>query len=54
VLEKDCSAQTLMQNIQELLKDRQKYSQMQKSLLSMAVPDCAERLCAIMETLAGK
>ena len=30
------------------------YSAMRKALLDMSVPDCAERLCAIMENLIKK
>ena len=54
LLEKDCTAQALMEQIQSLLEDRQRYDRMVKALQSMVVPDSAERLCAIMEQLAGK
>ncbi len=52
VLEKDCTAQELMDKVQALLDDCDAYSRMQKSLLSMAVPDSAHRMCSIMEQLA--
>ena len=54
ILEKDCTAQVLMDQIQKLLHDTQRYSQMRKALQSMVVPDSAERVCAIMEQLAAK
>ena len=52
MLEKKCTAEALMEQIQSLLEDRKRYDDMSKALLSMAVPDCAERLCVIMEQLA--
>ena len=54
MLEKDCTAQALMEQINGLLQDKARYSQMSKALMSMAVPDSAERLCSIMEKLAAK
>ena len=55
ILEKDCSAETVMAKIKELLENRDAYDQMRKALMQIAVPDCAERICAIMEELiAGK
>ena len=55
ILEKDCTAQTVMAKINELLEDRNAYEAMRKGLLSIAVPDCAERICTIMEELiSGK
>ncbi len=52
MLEKDCTAGKLMQTVQQLLSDREGYSQMKRQLLSMAVPDSAQRMCNIMEQLA--
>ena len=49
VLEKDCTAQEIWQQIEKLLADSQGYRQMEKQLLAMSVPDCAERLCTMME-----
>ena len=54
MLEKDCTAQGLMEEIKALLEDKPRYEAMVKSLQDMAVPDSAERLCAIMEALAAR
>ena len=54
LLEKDCTAEKLMQEITELLNDKERYSAMRKALLEMSVPDCAERLVSIMEKLIRK
>ncbi len=51
VLEKDCTAQGLMDTVTQLLADPQRCKQMRKQLLDICVPDCAERLCTIMEQL---
>ena len=51
ILEKDCTAQRLMDEITGILNDKQRSGAMRKTLLDMSVPDCAERLCAIMESL---
>lgn len=52
LLEKDCTAQALWEEITGLLSDRQRYSQMQKALQNMVVLDSAERLCEIISDLA--
>lgn len=54
LLEKDCTAQALYQQITNLLSDKTRYDTMSKALYSMAVPDSAERLCNLMERLAKK
>ncbi len=54
LLEKECTAQRLYQEIAGLLEDTQRYTAMEKALYTMAVPDSAERLCAVMERLAKK
>ena len=54
ILEKDCTAERLMEEITGILEDKERYSAMRKALLDMSVPDCAERLCAIMENLIKK
>ncbi len=54
MLEKDCTAQNLMEQISQLLADQKRYSDMRKNLLNMAVPDSAERLCNIVESLICK
>ncbi len=51
IMEKDCTATAVMDKINEMLKDREGYEAMSKSLLSMAVPDSAERLCDVMQKL---
>ena len=51
VLEKDCTARELMDQIQNLLADRERYNRMSATLQSMVIPDCAERVCKIMEQL---
>lgn len=52
VLEKDCTPQRLMDEITALVSDQNRCDAMRKALHSMAVPDSAERLCAVMERLA--
>ena len=54
ILEKDCTAQKLMEEITGILENKERYSTMRQALLDMSVPDCAERLCAIMESLIKK
>ena len=51
VKERDCTEQRLMEEIGELLADRERYSAMCKALQGMVIPDCAERVCDIMEKL---
>ena len=51
ILEKDCTAEAVMQKITELLSDKKANDAMRKALVGMAVPDCAERICAVMEEL---
>ena len=51
ILEKDCTADVVMNKINELLGSPEKYDAMSKSLLGMAVPDSAERLCDVMQKL---
>ena len=53
ILEKDCTAQAVMDKINHLLNDQQAYETMRKALMDMAVPDCAERVCTIMEELSS-
>jgi UDP-N-acetylglucosamine--N-acetylmuramyl-(pentapeptide) pyrophosphoryl-undecaprenol N-acetylglucosamine transferase len=52
VLEKDCTAQHLMEQIKGILGDTQRAKKMEKALLQMCVPDSAERLCDIAYNLA--
>ena len=51
VLEKECSAQVIYEKIKEILGHTQKAEAMRQALLSMVVPDSAERVCSIMESL---
>jgi UDP-N-acetylglucosamine--N-acetylmuramyl-(pentapeptide) pyrophosphoryl-undecaprenol N-acetylglucosamine transferase len=54
VLEKDCTAQRLMEELTGLLSDGERCRSMSRALLDMAVPDSAERICDILESLAQK
>ena len=54
MLERDCSAESLMQTITELLQDPARRESMRKALHGICVPDCAERICTIMEQLGEK
>ena len=53
VLEKDCTAENLMQQITQLLSDKERCAQMEKSLRKMCVLDSAERLCDIIYQLGN-
>lgn len=52
MLEKDCTAQALMEQIQGLLQDPQRCRQMRSAMQSMVVLDSAQRLCGAIEALA--
>ena len=54
ILEKDCSAQKIFDEIKAIVGDSQRAQAMQKALHSMVVPDSAERVCGIMESLIKK
>lgn len=54
MLEKDCTAQAVMDEINALLESKERYEAMAQALKNMAVPDSAERLCNIMQTLAQR
>ena len=54
ILEKDCSAQVLMEQIQSILSDPERKQQMRRGLQSIVVPDSAERLCDIAAELARR
>lgn len=54
ILEKDCTAQLLMDKITGLLADPNRRARMGVALQRMSVPDSAERLCGVMESLGGK
>ena len=51
IKEEECTAELLMQQISSLLADKKRYQQMIKSLQSMVVVDCTEKLCDLMEEL---
>jgi UDP-N-acetylglucosamine--N-acetylmuramyl-(pentapeptide) pyrophosphoryl-undecaprenol N-acetylglucosamine transferase len=52
--ENECTPQRLYSEITALLADKARYDAMSRALYAMAVPDSAERLCNLMEQLAGK
>ena len=52
LLEKDCTAQKLMDEINGLLSNPERYKSMERALLRLSVPDSAERLCDIAYNLA--
>ena len=54
VLEKDCTAEKLYALVKELLADENRRKEMGKSLHSLVKLDSAERICAIVEEVAGK
>lgn len=52
ILEKDCTAQLLMDEIKGLLTAPARCKKMEQALLQLSVPDSAERLCDIAYNLA--
>ena len=52
--EKECTPKRLFAEIKALLADKERYAKMSRALYAIAVPDSAERLCAVMEQLAKK
>ena len=54
LLEGECTDQRLMQEITGILSDPQRQSRMRTALQSLSVPDCAERICNILEELGRK
>ncbi len=54
VLEKDCSAQLLMAEITEILRNKERSSQMRKALQKICVVDSAQRLCDIIKQLGSR
>ena len=54
ILERDCTAKALLEGINTLLSDKELYDRMRKSLLKISVPDCAERVCDVIEQLANR
>ena len=54
ILEKDCTPDALYAQMKALLHDPQRRMQMKENLLSMVKQDSTERVCDIVEQLAGK
>ena len=54
MLEPDCTARKLLDEIQSILSDRKKYETMSTALRASCVLDSAERICDVMQTLATK
>ena len=54
VLENECTAKRLMEEITALLRDKERYNNMRKTLQDLTGPDSAERLCAAMEKLIAE
>ena len=54
ILEKDCTAEKVMAEIQSLLADKERRENMSKTLRSMVRLDSTQRICDIVEELAGK
>ena len=53
LLEKDCTAEALMEQLTSLLQDRERYGKMERALQKMCVLDSAERLCDIIYELGS-
>ncbi len=54
LLETECTGQRLMEEIQAILAEPQRQERMRQALHSMAVPDSAQRICAVLEKLASQ
>ena len=52
VLEAECTEKRLMEEIGALLADSEKYTTMGKALQNIVIPDCADRVCDVVEVLA--
>ena len=53
ILENECTAEKVMEKIKQILENPQEYQKMRKALLSISVPNSAERICDIMEELTS-
>lgn len=51
VLEKDCTAEKIYNEVRAIVDDPARCREMSKALFGMVVPDSAERVCGIMEQL---
>ena len=54
ICERDCTVQKLYDTVKDLVEDREHLTSMSASLRDMAVLDCAERICGMIETLAAR
>ncbi len=54
ILEAECTEKRLKDEIDALLSDQKKCADMRKALLDIVIPDCAERVCDILEALARR
>ena len=54
LLEKECTAQRLYEEVNALLKDEGRRSAMRKALMDSAMPDSADRICDVITELAKK
>ena len=54
ILEPECTADGVMQQLRELLSDEDRCSEMSAQLRNMAVLDSAERICTMIEELAAQ
>jgi UDP-N-acetylglucosamine--N-acetylmuramyl-(pentapeptide) pyrophosphoryl-undecaprenol N-acetylglucosamine transferase len=52
VLEKECTAQRLYEEITDLVKDPERCRAMRKALMESSMPDSADRICDIICELA--
>lgn len=53
VLEKECSARGLLDQIHHILEDKQRYDEMCTAMRASCVLDSAQRICDIMQELIG-
>ena len=54
VLEKDCTAAALMEQVKQILENQERYASMSTALRGSCVLDSAQRICDIMEELIAK
>ena len=54
ICEPDCTPEGIFKTLTEMLADDQRRSDMSTALRSMAVLDCAERICTMIEELVAK
>ena len=54
LVEKECTGQRLYDEVSALLGDPERCSAMRKALMDSSMPDSADRICDIIEELAGK